>query len=96
MSTNPEAAPSEKTRRPDLKNYWKANSRLIFVLLVIWALVSVVASILAIQFLNQFSVGQLPAGFWMAQQGAIFVFVILIFIYAFVMDRLDKKYDVEE
>jgi putative solute:sodium symporter small subunit len=76
--------------------YWRANSRLIVILLSIWAFVSLGCSILFVEQLNQFNIGNLPAGFWFAQQGSIFVFVVLIFVYAFAMDRLDKKHDVEE
>ena len=65
-------------------------------LLVIWALVSYGCSIFFIESLNKIQLGQLPLGFWFAQQGSIFVFVILIFVYAFAMDRLDRKYDVRD
>ena len=72
--------------------YWKANRRLIAILLTIWALVSLVGGILFVEKLNTISIGQLPFGFWLAQQGSIFVFVILIFAYARIMDKLDRKY----
>jgi len=52
--------------------------------------------ILFIEQLNQFSIGKLPLGFWFCQQGAIYIFVILIFIYAFAMDRIDRNFDVQE
>src|SRR5690606_17055567 len=76
--------------------YWKANLQLIVLLLAIWATVSFGCGILLAPFLNQFKVGQLPLGFWFAQQGSIYVFVVLIFIYAWRMDRLDKKHGVSE
>jgi putative solute:sodium symporter small subunit len=79
-----------------VQNYWRSNKILITVLLAIWALVSYVFSILLANPLYSLKVGQLPMSFWWAQQGAMFVYVILIFVYAFVMDRLDKKYDVHE
>ena len=74
--------------------YWRANTALIRNLLIVWALVSIVFSILLVQPLNTLRLGGLPLGFWMAQQGSIFVFVALIFIYAFQMDKLDRKYGV--
>jgi putative solute:sodium symporter small subunit len=76
--------------------YWRANQRLIVVLLAIWAFVSLGCSILFIEPLNRFKIGHLPLGFWFAQQGSIYVFVVLIFVYAFQMDRLDRRYGVKE
>lgn len=72
--------------------YWRANTALIRNLLIVWALVSLVFSILLVQPLNTIQFGGVPFGFWMAQQGSIYVFVALIFIYAVQMDRLDRKY----
>lgn len=72
--------------------YWRANIRLICNLLIVWALVSLVFSILLVQPLNLIQFGGVPLGFWMAQQGSIFAFVILIFIYAIRMDKIDRKY----
>jgi putative solute:sodium symporter small subunit len=72
--------------------YWRANTKLIRNLLLVWALVSLGFSILLVQPLNTIRIGSLPFGFWMAQQGSIFVFVALIFIYAIQMDKLDRKY----
>ena len=80
----------------DRKAYWRANVRLIAVLLAIWALVSVVFGILLIDQLNTWKIGRLPLGFWFAQQGSIYVFVVLIFVYAWRMDRLDRRYGVAE
>lgn len=74
--------------------YWRANTALIRNLLIIWALVSLVFSILLVQPLNTLRLGGVPLGFWMAQQGSIFVFVALIFVYAVQMDKLDRKYGV--
>ena len=76
--------------------YWRANIRLILILLAVWAFVSIGCSILFVEQLNKFTIGSLPFGFWMAQQGTIYVFVVLIFVYAFLMDRLDKKFGVME
>ncbi len=80
----------------DKKAYWRANIKLILCLLSVWAIVSYGCSILLIDWLNEFSLGQLPLGFWFAQQGSIYVFVVLIFVYAFLMDRLDQRHGVRE
>jgi putative solute:sodium symporter small subunit len=74
------------------KAYWKANTTLIRNLLIVWAIVSIGLSILFVQLLNSFNLGGVPFGFWMAQQGSIYVFVALIFIYANRMDKLDRQY----
>ena len=83
-------------QRSSSEDYWRKNRLLIAVLLAIWALVSYVFAIFLAEPLYDAHVGQLPASFWWAQQGAIFVFVILIFVYALVMDRLDRHYDVHD
>lgn len=72
--------------------YWRANTTLIRNLLIIWAIVSIGLSILLVQPLNSLKLGGVPLGFWMAQQGSIYVFVALIFIYANRMDKLERKY----
>ena len=74
------------------KKYWKENIRLLFILLSIWFLVSFGAGILWVEELNEIRVGGFKLGFWFAQQGSIYVFVILIFIYVKLMNKLDKKY----
>lgn len=73
------------------QRYWKSNLALIRILLAIWALVAIFASILFVEPLNTLEIGQIPFGFWIAQQGAIFIFVILIFVYAIRMDVLEKQ-----
>ncbi len=73
--------------------YWRANTTLIRNLLIVWGLVSLGCSILLVQPLNTFRFGGLPLGFWIAQQGSILVFVALIFIYAVLMDKIDRKYN---
>ncbi len=72
--------------------YWRENKALIRNLLIAWAIVSIGCSILFVVPLNNLRLGGVPFGFWMAQQGSIFVFVALIFIYAIQMDKLDRKY----
>ncbi|MGB3722948.1 MAG: DUF4212 domain-containing protein [Pacificimonas sp.] len=76
--------------------YWRANIRLLAVLLAIWFAVSFGAGILFRDWLDQFALGGYPLGFWFAQQGAIYTFVALIFIYIFAMRRLDRKFGVED
>ncbi|MFD2114104.1 DUF4212 domain-containing protein [Thiorhodococcus fuscus] len=76
--------------------YWKANLRLLVVLLLIWFSVSYGFGILLVEPLNAIQLGGYPLGFWFAQQGSIYVFVVLIFVYAGLMNRLDKKFDVGE
>lgn len=76
--------------------YWRANTALIRNLLIIWALVSLGCSILLVQPLNAIRIGSVPLGFWMAQQGSILTFVVLIFVYAFQMDKLDRKYGIRK
>lgn len=79
-----------------MQRYWKTNLRYMVVLLSIWALASYVCSILLVERLNAFHLGGFPLGFWFAQQGSIYVFVVLIFLYYLLMLRLDRKYDVHE
>ena len=76
----------------DAQSYWRANLKLMAALLGIWALVSFGAGIVFRPFLDQFSIGGAPLGFWFAQQGSIFVFVILIFYYAHAADRLEARF----
>lgn len=79
-----------------MKAYWKENLRYLAILLSIWFLVSYVFGILMVDQLNTIKFGGFKLGFWFAQQGSMYVFVILIFIYVKLMNRLDKKYDVDE
>mgnify|MGYP000408594070 FL=1 len=72
--------------------YWKINLKYLIILLSIWFLVSFGFGILFVDTLNQIKVKGFKLGFWFAQQGAIYVFVILIFVYVFLMNRLDKKF----
>ena len=72
--------------------YWKINLKYLIILLSIWFLVSFGFGILFVDILNQIKIKGFKLGFWFAQQGAIYVFVILIFVYVFLMNRLDKKF----
>ena len=74
------------------KAYWKENIRYLYILLAVWFLVSFVAGIMLKDILNDFKLGGFKLGFWFAQQGSMYVFVILIFIYVRLMNKLDKKY----
>ncbi len=76
--------------------YWKANIRLVTILLVIWFVVSYLFGIILVNPLNAIKIGGTGLGFWFAQQGSIYVFVVLIFVYAKLMNKLDQKYDVHE
>lgn len=80
----------------DHSGYWKATKQLLFSILVIWFLCSYVAGIVFVEFFNQFSLGGYPLGFWFAQQGSIYVFIVLIFAYAKKMGDIDKRFDVHE
>lgn len=73
--------------------YWRANIKLLKILLSIWFLVSFGFGIVLVDWLDQFSFFGFKLGFWFAQQGSIYVFVILIFIYSWRMNILDKDYN---
>lgn len=77
------------------KKYWKTNIRYLFILLSIWFLVSFVFGILLVDQLNTIKIGGFKLGFWFAQQGSIYVFVVLIFVYIRLMNKLDKKFKLE-
>jgi putative solute:sodium symporter small subunit len=80
------------TNKTKAKAYWKANIKYVLILLAIWFLVSYGAGIIFKDELNIIRIGGFKLGFWFAQQGAMYVFVILIFIYVRLMNKLDKKY----
>ena len=79
-----------------LKRYWRKNVQYLLILLSIWFIVSYGCGILFADALNTIQVGGFKLGFWFAQQGSIYVFVILIFVYVGLMNKLDKKFDVDE
>jgi putative solute:sodium symporter small subunit len=80
----------------DRRAYWKKNLTYVGILLSIWFSVSFGFGILLVEPLNRIRVGGFQLGFWFAQQGSIYVFVALIFVYAGLMNRLDRAYDVDE
>ena len=82
--------------KKSVHQYWIKNIRVVLMLLSIWFLVSYVFGIFLVDFMNQFSIGGAKLGFWFSQQGSIYVFVILIFVYVRIMNKLDKEYDVNE
>jgi len=79
-----------------LAEYWRKNLGYMVTLLAIWFLVSYVCGIVFVEQLNAFKLGGFPLGFWFAQQGSIYVFVALIFVYVGLMRKLDREYDVHE
>lgn len=80
----------------DVKGYWKENVSLVLKLLSVWFIVSFGMGVLFADYLDRFQFFGFRLGFWMAQQGSIYVFVALIFVYVSKMNKLDKKYGVEE
>ena len=85
---------SEKQKKATA--YWKENLRYLVILLVIWFLVSYGAGIIFKDALNNIRLGGFKLGFWFAQQGSIYVFVVLIFVYVRLMNKLDQEFDVSE
>jgi putative solute:sodium symporter small subunit len=79
----------------DLKKYWKENLRYLSFLLTVWFVVSYGCGILFVDELNSIRLGGFKLGFWFAQQGAMYVFVVLIFVYIHLMTKLDKKYGLD-
>ncbi len=80
----------------NLKEYWSKNVRYLIILLSIWFFVSFVLGIFLAEPLNSIRIGGFKLGFWFAQQGAIYAFVAIIFVYIYLMNKLDKEYDVDE
>lgn len=77
------------------RRYWRSNLRYLAVLLGIWAAASFGAGIVLAPWLDQFSLGGFPLGFWFAQQGTIYVFLVLIVVYIVLMNRLDRRYQAD-
>ena len=83
--------------RPEVRRqYWRTNLIYLAVLLSIWFVVSYGFGILLVDQLDRFHIAGFPVGFWFAQQGSIYVFIVLIFVYVWLMNRLDRRYDVDE
>lgn len=83
-------------KHSNVQAYWKQNLKYLSILLCVWFLASYGAGILFKDALNAIKVAGFPLGFWFAQQGSIYVFVILIFVYVRLMNKLDKKYGFDE
>ncbi len=79
-----------------MRAYWRKNLQTLLILLLIWFVVSFGFGILLVEPLNEFRLGGYKLGFWFAQQGSIYAFVILIFVYVVRMNKLDKEFDVNE
>jgi len=82
--------------KKNLQEYWQKNLKLLAKLLIVWFLVSYGCGILLVDVLNKVQLGGYKLGFWFAQQGAIYVFVIIIFVYVRQMNKLDEEYGVSE
>ncbi len=80
----------------DTQSYWRANLRVVAVCLVIWFVVSFLFGIVLVEPLNNIRLGGYKLGFWFAQQGSIYVFVVLIFYYAWRMGKIDREHGVNE
>lgn len=80
----------------DRRAYWRRTLRRLLTLLAIWLIAGPVMSIVFVEPLNRFSIGGAPFGFWMAHQGSMYVFVVLIFANAWLADRLDREFGVNE
>jgi putative solute:sodium symporter small subunit len=79
-----------------MKLYWQRNIRYVLMLLGVWFLVSYGFGILFVNQLNEIRFAGFKLGFFFAQQGAIYVFVVIIFAYVYLMNKLDKEFDVDE
>ncbi|MFG0242968.1 MAG: DUF4212 domain-containing protein [Phycisphaerales bacterium JB054] len=95
MSESPQ---QPAARSANARAYWHANIRAVVLLLLVWAAVSFGFGVLLADWLNQFRLpgSGFPLGFWFAQQGSIYTFVVLIFVYVWIMRRLDRRFGVEE
>lgn len=80
----------------NMQDYWRKNLRFKLFLLAVWAVVSYGFGIILVEALNPIKIGGFPLGFWFAQQGSIYVFVVLIFVYYVLMNKLDREFDVHE
>lgn len=83
-------------KEKSMDEYWRTNLRYVGILMSIWFIVSFGCGILFVEPLNTIQLGGFKLGFWFAQQGSIYVFVVLIFVYVWLMNQLDKKFDVHE
>jgi putative solute:sodium symporter small subunit len=97
MNTKSNASVIQEQSHPDSQQlYWQANLKLLFKLLVVWFSVSFGCGIILADWLDQFTISGFKLGFWFSQQGAIYVFVILIFVYAKQMEKLDHQFGLND
>jgi len=87
---------NESKQQQRRKAYWQANLRILAILMTIWFVVSFGCGILFVEPLNEFKLGGFKFGFWMAQQGSIYVFVALIFVYVRLMNKLDREFNLDD
>ncbi|MDW7772356.1 MAG: DUF4212 domain-containing protein [Desulfobulbaceae bacterium] len=80
----------------DAQKYWRENIRLVIGCLIVWFVVSYGLGVILVKPMNAIQIGGYKLGFWFAQQGSMYVFVVLIFFYAAKMNKLDRKYNVHE
>tara|TARA_R110000772_G_scaffold136584_6_gene245383 strand:+ start:1451 stop:1717 length:267 start_codon:yes stop_codon:yes gene_type:complete len=85
-----------KHTEKDSPGYWQENIRLLKIFLSIWFVVSFLMAIVFVDLLDTIRIGGFKLGFWIAQQGSIFIYVLLVFLYLKTMDRLDRKYGVDK
>lgn len=85
-----------ENQKQRMKDYWRRNIKIVLSLIAVWFIVSFGFGILLVDQLNAVRLGGFKLGFWFAQQGSIFTFVVLIFIYVYKMNRLDEEFDVNE
>lgn len=95
MSMEPKLDPRDPRIAEAINAYWRKNVSIMAILLGVWALVGLGAGVLFADSLNTVSLGGIPLGFWFAQQGSIIVFVVLILIYAVMLNRLDRQHHEE-
>lgn len=83
-------------KRNNHEQYWRKNLLYLGILLGVWFTVSFGCGVLFVDYLDTIRIAGFKVGFWFAQQGAIYVFVVIIFVYVYLMNRLDKTYNVDE
>ncbi|HAU21679.1 MAG TPA: DUF4212 domain-containing protein [Erythrobacter sp.] len=88
--------PEDELAKLHARQYWRANLRLLGLLMSVWFMVSFGAGILFRDFLDQFMIGGFPLGFWFAQQGSIYVFIALIFYYSWKMHHIEQHYHLDD